>query len=378
MMLNKVKLSFIIMLTILLVSCTSIKQEKLQENIVKVKANEANIALLLPLSGASASIGKAMSDAAKLAKSDDSKIILHVFDTDKPDYIADLNKQIDKIDLIVGPLFAKDSLELRQKINNNIPIISFTSDIRVAQNNLYILGVSPKQQVERIITYATLHDIDDLYAILPNNFYGKIVYAELEKLAKVKNIPVMKTEFYTDKQEDIIAKTDNILKAMAAHAYMGNNIGKTRGLLIADGGNTLKTITAAIELADADLTKIRLLGIGTWDNAEVFNNEILEDSWFASGNKENFHDFSQLFMQQYHYNPPRVASLAYDAILLVKRLVMDREISAKELTDNAGFKGVDGIFRFKENGINERGLSIISIQNKQAVTISASPEQFDN
>ncbi len=51
--------------------------------------------------------------------------------------------------------------------------------------------------------------------------------------------------------------------------------------------------------------------------------------------------------------PPRIATLSYDAISLVALLARGRpydRFTEAALTDPNGFSGVDGIFRFRDDG----------------------------
>ena len=50
--------------------------------------------------------------------------------------------------------------------------------------------------------------------------------------------------------------------------------------------------------------------------------------------------------------------------------------SEKVLTNPSGFIGVDGAFRFRANGINERGLAIYEITHGAAQVIEPAPKNF--
>ena len=75
-----------------------------------------------------------------------------------------------------------------------------------------------------------------------------------------------------------------------------------------------------------------------------------------------------------------MAGLACDGIAAVGALVFSNgqnALSKGSLTQPAGFEGVDGIFRFKHNGTNERGLAIARVENKQVEIIDPSPTSFN-
>jgi len=60
---------------------------------------------------------------------------------------------------------------------------------------------------------------------------------------------------------------------------------------------------------------------------------------------------------------------------LIKRGGADA-LTAAGLTQGAGFKGVNGIFRFRGDGTNERGLAVAQVQNGTVVIIDAAPGSF--
>ena len=60
----------------------------------------------------------------------------------------------------------------------------------------------------------------------------------------------------------------------------------------------------------------------------------------------------------------RTATLAYDAVALVAALVKTQgkqRFSAEVLTNPSGFTGIDGLFRFRPDGTNQRGLAVLRV-----------------
>jgi branched-chain amino acid transport system substrate-binding protein len=50
--------------------------------------------------------------------------------------------------------------------------------------------------------------------------------------------------------------------------------------------------------------------------------------------------------------------------------------SVQALTSVSGFNGADGVFRFRADGTNERGLAVMEIDNNAAVVIGPAPRSF--
>ena len=75
----------------------------------------------------------------------------------------------------------------------------------------------------------------------------------------------------------------------------------------------------------------------------------------------------------------RTAALAYDAVALVAALVKTQgaqRFSEPVLTNASGFAGIDGIFRFRPDGTNERGLAVMRVTPTGGQPISPAPKSF--
>ena len=60
----------------------------------------------------------------------------------------------------------------------------------------------------------------------------------------------------------------------------------------------------------------------------------------------------------------RTATLAYDAVALVAALVKTQgpqRFTEEVLTNASGFAGIDGVFRFRPDGTNQRGLAVLRV-----------------
>ena len=75
----------------------------------------------------------------------------------------------------------------------------------------------------------------------------------------------------------------------------------------------------------------------------------------------------------------RPATLAYDAVSLVAALVKTQgpaRFTEETLTNNSGFAGIDGVFRFRPDGTNQRGLAVMRVTSSGAQVVSPAPKAF--
>jgi len=85
---------------------------------------------------------------------------------------------------------------------------------------------------------------------------------------------------------------------------------------------------------------------------------------------------SQRYRATYGSDPPRLASLAYDAMAMAGTLGKNGNFSDAVLTRSDGFSGIDGAFRFRPDGLVERNLDIVEIRTSGFVVKDAAPKDF--
>ena len=100
-------------------------------------------------------------------------------------------------------------------------------------------------------------------------------------------------------------------------------------------------------------------------------------AWYAASSPRLRERFEQRYAETYGEKPPRLASLAYDgAALAVVLAKSGKGYSRAALTSPSGFFGIDGVFRFGNNGIAERGLAILEVNPSGARVIQEAPSRF--
>ena len=85
------------------------------------------------------------------------------------------------------------------------------------------------------------------------------------------------------------------------------------------------------------------------------------------------------YRARYGQDPVRTATLAYDAVALVAALVKTQgpqRFTEQVLTNSSGFAGIDGVFRFRTDGTNERGLAVLRVTPTGPQVVSPAPTTF--
>ena len=150
-------------------------------------------------------------------------------------------------------------------------------------------------------------------------------------------------------------------------------------VFIPDTADTVPTIVQALAANGVDTRKVQLLGSGLWEDPQIFSSSMLEGAWYAGPDVNGFRNFSGRYRSRYGQDPVRTATLVYDAVALVAALAKtqgQRRFSEDVLTNPSGFTGIDGLFRFRRDGINQRGLAVMRVSGTGGQVISPAPRSF--
>ena len=152
-------------------------------------------------------------------------------------------------------------------------------------------------------------------------------------------------------------------------------------MLLPEGGARLKQIARQVKEAENDTKPVQLLGSGLWDVPDIGSEPALVGGWFAAAAPEPRRVFEQHFRAVYGHDPPRLASLGYDAAALAGVLAHGtggEPFSQQAILNPSGFTGVDGLFRFAPSGLVQRGLAVLEVEPQGDVVISPAPQTFQD
>jgi ABC-type branched-subunit amino acid transport system substrate-binding protein len=331
------------------------------------------IGLLLPLSGPHEALGRGMLQAAEMAlfETGSSSVTLLPQDTAQGGAHKAALKALDAgAELLVGPLFAAEVEAIKPLLHTrHVNLISFSTDQSVASPHTFVLGFLPSQQIERITQFAKEKGLTRIAALTPEGQYGQLINQTLRKLHVKGDIQLLGIIPYT-KGDILEGNPGNIRILEDIELY------KTKGmeaLLIPEGGENLAYLMAIVK----PQLPFQLLGSGQWDTAETFRNASLglEGGLFPSTTSQERQSFEARYREAYGQEPPRIATLAFDAIALAVSLA-DKGYTAQHLTFFEGFSGMDGLFRLTPQGLNERGLAVLEVTPSGFKTVSPAPETF--
>jgi len=270
-------------------------------------------------------------------------------------------------EIILGPLFAGSVPSTAQVARTrNISVIAFSTDSSVAGRGVYLLSFLPESDVSRIVDYSAGVGKRSFAALLPDNAYGTVVEGAFKTAVTRKGGRIVAFEKYG---------ADRATPARAVAQALGG----ADALLLADDGDAVVATADALTAAGANLRNIQLLGTGLWDNPRVSASANLQGGLYAAPDPSGFRAFSGRYRTRFGSEPVRTATLAYDAVALVAALARtqgQQRFAPDVLTNSSGFAGIDGLFRFRPDGTNERGLAVMRVASGGGQAVAGSPKSF--
>jgi branched-chain amino acid transport system substrate-binding protein len=342
-----------------------------------IGTGQVKVGLILPLSGSGNAgvAAQSMRNAAEMAlaefNSPDLQLLIKDDGGRAPGAQQAAQQALDEgAEIILGPLFALTVTPVGQVARaRNVPVIAFSTDANVAAHGVYLLSFLPESDVDRIITYAASQGRRSYAALVPDNAYGTVVEAAFKQAVPRRGGQIVALERYPLDKAQMQGPIRKVAQAAA----------RADAIFIPDGAEAVGTAVQTLIASGVDTKRVQLLGTGLWEDAQVFSNPQLDGGWYAGPDSSGFRNFSARYRARYGQDPVRTASLSYDAVALVAALVKTQgkqRFTDEVLTNASGFAGIDGLFRFRPDGTNQRGLAVLRVSPTGGQTVSPPPKAF--
>jgi len=374
------------------------------------------VALLLPLSGRHAAIGQAMLNAAQLALFDvaDDSFALVVRDTQGTPQGAQLairSALEERVNVVLGPLFAASAFTVAADTRQvGLNMLAFSNDQTVAGDGVFISGMPPGEQVDRIVDYATRQGLLRFAILSPRTAYGSAVSRAFREALYERGAELVRNVSYDPAASDITPEIRVLAQYDERHQVLVEEREKLEALedeasklaldrlenldtlgqpdfdavLLPLGGRSLLSIAPSLAFFDVDPAEVQFLGTALWNDPSLGSEPTLQGGWFAAPSPVLWEGFQRRYRNTYGAAPPRIATLSYDMTALAAVLARSTsapgqapDFSAARLADPSGFSGIDGLFRFTEQGTVERGLAILEIDGEALREIESAPQSFE-
>ena len=344
----------------------------------------------------------------------------------------------DGVSVVLGPLLSDSVSAVGPFFSaENITVIGFSNDSNVAAPGRYIMGFLPEAEVKRVIDYAVLSGYQKFGALIPEGLYGQRVRTAFgdtifdagARIEAIESYPPRSTESLDEPVKRLARYDERRSEARREMRFLRglrddltNEIADRiedaevlegvdfDAVLVPEGGAIMRSLPPLLPFYEVDPNEVKLLGTGLWNDPGLLGEPPMQGAWFAAPEPEIPTDFLNRYEEIYGARAPRIATLAYDAMSLVAQLARtpinveekaikqdqgegennlvkiavdtnansnSRLLFARErMTITEGFVGIDGLFRFLENGEIERSLAVLEVNRSGFVIVDAAPESF--
>ena len=345
------------------------------------------------------------------------------------------------VDFLVGPLFAASVEAIVPLLQGrDIKALAFSNDSRAANNNLWLMGFLPEQNIDRVVSQAIAQGLTRFGALLPEGPYGARIGGQFHDAVRRFGGTVVQVESYPPDAKDMFEPVKRLARfesRTAAHAaemtrlknealallsaeekaalprdknaadealepdalfkslsdnapelvsaYEALKLTETLGdipydaVFLPEGGLALRNLAPLLPYFDIDPKRVKFIGTALWDDPALSQEPPLHGGWFAAPDGRNWSGFAARYETVYRRAPPRLAAMAYDGVSLAARLAAiapDDPFALPLLTNTNGFAGIDGIIRLRPGGMNERGLAVREITRTTPLAVSTAPASF--
>ena len=332
------------------------------------------IALLLPLSapGETQNIARALQQAAELALKDLGGGSLIVKDTGGTPDMARVAAQTaldEGAGIILGPLLSTEVQAVSPVARSrNVNVIAFSSVSSVASQGTFLMSFLPDEEVSNVVRYAAAKGYRNISLLYPASQYGTAIEQALGRSVLSEGSTIVAAQSYPRQPTAVVQPAASIAASVS---------GQGAALLLPEGGQMLRSVGQALTSNGVSPRTTKILGTGLWDDGLTRSTPIALGGWYAGVAPQLVQAFEQKYVASYGVKPPRIASLDYDATAFAVNLQKTGDVSEVGIANPTGFQGSNGLFRFRENGLIERGLAILQMGPGGPDVIQQAPTSFN-
>ena len=345
-------------------------------------SGKVQVALLVPAGSGQASdavLAKSLENAARLAIADlrGVTVDLRVYPTAGSPAQAATQAQkavAEGAQVILGPVFAQEANAAGVAVAPaGVNVLSFSNNPDIAGNNVFVLGPTFDNTAKRLAAFAVRQGKGKIMIVHDRNTAGDLGRGAIDRGVRAAGGTVVAVGSYEFSQNGVMGAGPTISKT-------ARDTGAQALFLTADSAGALPLVSQVLADNGLSAASIQFIGLTRWDiPSATLGLPGVQGGWFALPDPALYAQFQSRYAAAYGEPPHPIAGLAYDGIAAVGALANSRlegPLSKTALTQGAGFVGVNGIFRLRADGQNERGLAIAQIKGGQATIIDSAPRSF--
>lgn len=348
----------------------------------KIDPNEPiPVALLVPRGGSASDdlLAKNLENAARLAirDLDGVNIKLRVYGTaGQAGTAAKAAAQAveEGAKIILGPVYGEAANAAGVAVAaSGVNVLSFSNNTTIAGGNVFVLGPTFDAAANRLVRYAKRAGKDRIVVLHANNIGGQLGRNAIQRAIAANGATLAGDVEYALSQEAVreaVPRVQAAIESSDANALF----------MTANSSTALPLLGEMLPSAGVSNASTQYIGLSRWDiPAQTLAIPGIQGGWFALPDPGASAAFAARYNATYGERPLDIAGLAFDGVAAIGSLVKSKKgnaLTGAALTQGAGFRGANGIFRLRADGTNERGLAVATIRNNQVVLLEAAPKAF--
>ncbi|MBO7508679.1 MAG: penicillin-binding protein activator [Alphaproteobacteria bacterium] len=368
------------------------------------------IAVLLPTSGKNAPVGQSIRNGIEIAAMQfaPNELEINFYDTAVGESAIE-RALASNPEIIIGPLFADNARILRDRKSSDIPALSFTSDISAVGDGVFSMSIMPTNSIESLIKQMRTYGAKRFITFAPNTPSGQTMAGAAQSITGIYDINNIGIFYYDEHNTESIksaamsaamydarsaanTRAKEILSAILNHEKLNaverssvirqlENLKRTDTLgdlpydsvLFLGSGEDTRSIASFLRYYGLGTRDAKFYGTPMWQQSDMKSDITMTGAEFANL-PEYSNQFSTLYESATGQDAPRMAAIGYDAAILAMGALYSSNDMGTYLTSPSGYTGMNGLFRLKSNGSNERALDIVRLNGDGTVSVVKNAE----
>lgn len=276
--------------------------------------------------------------------------------------------------IILGPLFSESATAVGNAVAGaGVNVLSFSNNPAAAGRNVFLLGATFENTASQLFAYAAEQGKGRVMLITEQNEAGRVAEGAARSAAARTSAELVAVQSYAFSQQGVVDALPRISEAARAS-------GAQSVFLSAGSEGALPLLADLLPQNGISPRDFQYMGLTRWDiPPETMRMRGLQGGWFAVPDPALAAQFDARYAAAYGDAPHPVAGLAYDGMAAIGTLLRQGgsdALSAARLTQGSEFIGVNGVFRLRPNGLNERALAIAEIRDNSRAILRPAPRSF--
>jgi hypothetical protein len=279
------------------------------------------------------------------------------------------------VDVVIGPLFSDSVSAVKPLLRaSNIPVLSFSNNIDVAEPGVWVLGYLPEQQITQLVDFAVARGKQNFGILSSNSRLGKkITNAAISQLSEYGLSPRTVFELYNIsqmEQEVLLSQIKTFAKyvdtskdplTLPPPAY--------DTVIIAGDTDFILQVAPILSYYDLGPDRALFMGIDKWNQPKMLNEPSLQNAVLTLPKRPEEEKFNNVWQAEFAFESNDLAKISFDASALViaKALANSPIPLSDDLATQPGFIGFSGQFKMSRSGLTERVFEIMEISDNLLV-----------